>query len=51
MRCQLIIAARLLYLETNRFQELNEQSLEIIRSLNKLIKYLKETELKGRKYK
>ena len=51
LRCQLHIALRLNYLRSDRFQELYNLAAEISRSLNKLIKYLQESELKGKKYK
>ena len=51
MRCQLFIAMDLKYLDYEKFRDLSEKAKEISRSLNKLIKYLKESDLKGRKYK
>jgi len=51
LRCQLYLAGRLGYIEPNRFQELLNFALEISRSLNKLIRYLQESEFKGKKYK
>jgi len=51
MRCQLYIALDLKYMDQDKFGDLNERTKEISRSLNKLIRYLRESELKGLKYK
>lgn len=48
--CQLEIAKELGYLETENYQELSNLAEEISRTLGKLIKYLKGSDLKGKKY-
>jgi four helix bundle protein len=51
LRCQLYIAKDQQYLQADRFQELINFATEISVSLNKLIKYLQESDYKGIKYK
>jgi four helix bundle protein len=50
IRCQLHIAFRLSYMEKDRFEELYNLAVEISRSLNKLIKYIQDSDFKGKKY-
>jgi four helix bundle protein len=50
LRCQLHIASRLNYLQSDRFEELYNLAVEISRSINRLIKYIQESEFKGKKY-
>lgn len=51
LRCQLYIALDQNYLGTDQFDKLYNSAIEISRALNKLIKYLKDSEFKGKKYK
>jgi len=51
LRCQLYIAKDQQYLQADCFQEMYNLAIEISFSLNKLIKYLKESDYKGTKYK
>jgi four helix bundle protein len=51
LRCQLYIAKDQQYLQAESFQEMYNLATEISVSLNKLIKYLQETDYKGIKYK
>lgn len=51
LRCQLYIAKDQNYLQADNFQEMYNLATEISFSLNKLIKYLKESDYKGLKYK
>jgi four helix bundle protein len=51
LRCQLLIALNLGYLETDRFEELHNLATEISKSIGKLIKYLQNSDFKGIKYK
>jgi four helix bundle protein len=51
LRCQLYIAKDQQYLQADSFQEMYNLATEISVSLNKLIKYLQETDYKGIKYK
>jgi four helix bundle protein len=51
LRCQLYIAKDQQYLQADSFQEMYNLATEISASLNKLIKYLKESDYKGNKYK
>ena len=51
MRCQLYIAKDQQYLQAESFQEMYNLATEISVSLNKLIKYLQESDYKGIKYK
>jgi four helix bundle protein len=51
LRCQLYIARDQQYLQTDSFQEMYNLATEISFSLNKLIKYLKESDYKGIKHK
>jgi four helix bundle protein len=51
LRCQLYIAMDQQYLQSDSFQEMYNLATEISVSLNKLIKYLQESNYKGRKYK
>jgi four helix bundle protein len=51
LRCQLYIAKDQRYLQADSFQEMYNLATEISFSLNKLIKYLKESDYKGIKYK
>jgi four helix bundle protein len=51
LRCQLYIAKDQEYLQAESFQEMYNLATEISVSLNKLIKYLQETDYKGIKYK
>jgi four helix bundle protein len=51
LRCQLYIAKDQKYLQAESFQELYNLATEISFSLNKLIKYLQESDYKGVKYK
>jgi hypothetical protein len=39
------------YLEPENYKELSNLATEISQSLGKLIKYLRESDLKGKKYK
>jgi len=50
LRCQLYIARDQQYLRADSFQEMYNLATEISFSLNKLIKYLKESDFKGKKY-
>jgi len=51
LRCQLYIAKDQHYLQADSFQEMYNLATEISVSLNKLIKYLQESDYKGNKYK
>lgn len=51
LRCQLYIAKDQQYLQHDSFQEMYNLAIEISYSMNKLIKYLKESDYKGKKYK
>jgi four helix bundle protein len=51
LRCQLYIAKDQQYLHADSFQEMYNLATEISVSLNKLIKYLQESDYKGKKYK
>jgi four helix bundle protein len=51
LRCQLYIAKDQQYLQAESFQEMYNLATEISVSLNKLIKYLQESDYKGIKYK
>ena len=51
LRCQLYIAKDQQYLKDDIFQEIYNLASEISISLNKLIKYLQDSDYKGRKYK
>jgi four helix bundle protein len=51
LRCQLFIAKDQQYLQADSFQEMYNLATEISFSLNKLIKYLQESDYKGIKYK
>jgi four helix bundle protein len=51
LRCQLYIALDQHYLQRDRFEEIYNLATEISVSLNKLIKYLQESDYKGIKYK
>lgn len=51
LRCQLYIATDQQYLKAESFQEMYNLATEISFSLNKLIKYLQESDYKGIKYK
>lgn len=51
LRCQLYIAKDQQYLQAESFQEMYNLATEISYSLNKLIKYLQESDFKGIKYK
>ena len=51
LRCQLYIAKDQHYLKADSFQEMYNLATEISVSLNKLIKYLQESDYKGNKYK
>ena len=51
LRCQLHIAYDQKYLNQEQFREMYNMALQISYSLNKLIKYLKESDIKGIKYK
>ncbi|MDX9905106.1 MAG: four helix bundle protein [Bacteroidales bacterium] len=51
LKCQLQIARNLAYIESNRFEELYNLANLISKSLGGLIKYLQNSDLKGKKYK
>jgi len=51
LRCQLYIAKDQQYLQADSFQEMYNLATEISVSLNKLIKYLQDSDYKGIKYK
>jgi len=51
LRCQLYIAKDQNYLQADSFEVMYNLSTEISFSLNKLIKYLKDSDYKGIKYK
>jgi len=51
LSCQLQIALNLGYLEQENYKELSNLATEISRSLGRLIKYLRNSDFKGKKYK
>jgi four helix bundle protein len=51
LRCQLNIAYNQNYLNQEQFQESHNMAMQISISLNKFIIYLKESDIKGIKYK
>jgi four helix bundle protein len=51
LRCQLQIAKNLGYLDPDRFEELYNLANYISKSLGGFIKYLQNSDLKGKKYK
>lgn len=51
LKCQLLIARNLGYIESNIFEELYNLANLIGKSLGGLIKYLQNSEFKGKKYK
>jgi len=51
LRCQVYIALDQKYIDQKQFDELYERIVTIVKSISNLIKYLQNSDLKGRKYK